>query len=90
MLIEAMKSAGPKTSVSRRLDEPPMASTLTSPLALSIWASMPMRPTSSPFAFSIWVSSVSSQTTWVGSSTLGSIRQSRNSPAPSTTSMTSR
>ena len=90
MLIEAMKSAGPKTIVSSRGEAVAISSTFTSPRAFSIWASMPIRPTSKPIVFSIWVSSRSSATTCPASCTLGSIRQSRFCPAPSTTVTTSR
>ena len=90
MLIEAMKSAGPKMMVSSRGDAAAMASTSTRPRAFSICASMPIRPTSSPIVFSIWVSSRSSACTCSALCTLGSITQSRLAPAPSTTSMTSR
>ncbi len=90
MLIEAMKSAGPKTMVSIRGEAPAMASTLTRPLAFSICASMPIRPTSKPMVFSIWVSSRSRATICWASWTLGSMMQSRFCPAPSTTVTTSR
>ena len=89
MLIAAMKSAGPKMIVSTRGDAAAIASTSTRPLAFSIWASMPIRPTSSPSVFSIWVSSRSSACTWAAVCTLGSITASRSAPAPSTTAMTS-
>jgi len=89
MLIEAMKSAGPKMIVSTRGDAAAMPSTFTRPSAFSIWASMPMRPTGSPLVFSIWVSSRSSATTCSGACTLGSMTQSRLVPAPSTMAMTS-
>ena len=56
MLIEAMKSAGPKMIVSTRGEAAAIASTLTRPAAFSICASMPIRPTSKPIVFSIWVS----------------------------------
>ena len=46
MLIEAMKSAGPKMIVSTRGDAAAIALTLVSPSAFSICASMPIRPTS--------------------------------------------
>ena len=84
-----MKSAGPKISVSTRGLACAIASMLIRPLAFSICASMPMRPTSKPLDFSIWVSSRSSATTWSAVCTLGSMMQSRFGPAPSTTSMTS-
>ena len=90
MLIEAMKSAGPKTMVSSRGEAAAIASTFTRPLAFSIWASMPIRPTSKPIVFSIWVSSRSSATTCSASCTFGSMMQSRFAPAPSTTVTTSR
>ncbi len=90
MLIEAMKSAGPKTMVSRRGEEPAISSTLTRPLAFSICASMPIRPTSYPIVFSIWVRSRSRATTCWASCTFGSMMQSRLAPAPSTTVTTSR
>ena len=51
MLIEAMKSAGPKMMVSSRGDEAAISSTFTRPLAFSIWASMPIRPASKPIVF---------------------------------------
>jgi hypothetical protein len=89
MLIEAMKSAGPKMMVSTRGDAPAIASTSTRPLAFSICASMPIRPTSSPSVFSSWVSSRSSATTCSADCTFGSITQSSWAPAPSTTAMTS-
>ena len=60
MLMDAMKSAGPKMIVSRRGEAPAISSTLTRPLAFSICASMPILPTSKPIVFSIWVSSRSS------------------------------
>src|SRR4029453_452324 len=44
MLIEAMKSAGPKMIVSTRGEAAAISSTLTSPAAFSISASMPIRP----------------------------------------------
>jgi hypothetical protein len=90
MLIDAMKSAGPKMIVSTRGLAVAMASTLVRPSAFSICASMPMRPTSWPIAFSIWVSSRSRATTCWGVCTFGSMIASRLAPAPSTTSMTSR
>jgi hypothetical protein len=90
MLIDAMKSAGPKTTVSSRGEAAAIASTLTRPLAFSIWASIPIRPGSKPIAFSIWVSSRSSATTCPASCTLGSMTQSKLAPAPSTTVITSR
>ena len=90
MLMLAMKSAGPKMIASTRGDAAAIASTLVSPSAFSICASMPMRPTSNPIVFSIWVSSRSSHTTWSAVCTFGSMMQSRFGPAPSTTSITSR
>ena len=90
MLIEAMKSAGPKMMVSSRGEAAAISSTFISPLAFSIWASMPIRPTGRPTVFSTWVSSRSSALTCSASCTLGSIRQSRLAPAPSTTVITSR
>jgi hypothetical protein len=42
MLIEAMKSAGPKMIVSIRSDAKAMSLTLDSPSAFSICASMPI------------------------------------------------
>ncbi len=90
MLIEAMKSAGPKMMVSSRGEAWAMVSTLMRPLAFSICASMPIRPTSKPMVFSIWVSSRSSAFTCSASWTFGSMMQSRFGPAPSTTVITSR
>src|SRR5579875_766399 len=90
MLIDAMKSAGPKMIVSTRGDALAIASTAMRPCAFSICASMPIRPTSKPMVFSIWVSKVSSTTTCSAFCTLGSMMQSRFGPAPSTTSITSR
>ena len=46
MLIEAMKSAGPKMIVSTRGDAVAIASTLIRPSAFSICASIPIFPTS--------------------------------------------
>jgi hypothetical protein len=89
MLIDAMKSAGPKMTVSTRGEAPAMASTSTSPLAFSICTSMPMRPTSRPSALSSWLSSMSRASTWEAVCTFGSITQSRLAPAPSTTAITS-
>ena len=89
MLIEAMKSAGPKMIVSTRGEAAAMALTLVRPSAFSICASMPMAPTSRPVAFSIWVSSRSRATTCSAVCTLGSMIASRWAPAPSTTSTTS-
>ena len=88
--MEAMKSAGPKMIVSSRGEDAAIASTLTSPRAFSICASMPIRPTSKPIVFSIWVSSRSSALTCSASCTFGSMMQSRLGPAPSTTVITSR
>ena len=90
MLMDAMKSAGPKMIVSRRGEAPAISSTFTRPLAFSICASMPIRPTSKPMVFSICVSSRSSATICWASCTFGSMMQSRFGPAPSTTVMTSR
>ena len=73
MLIEAMKSAGPKMIVSTRGEAAAMASTLISPSAFSICASMPIRPDLEPVAFSIWVSSRSSATTCSAVCTFGSM-----------------
>ncbi len=88
--MDAMKSAGPKTMVSIRGEAAAISSTFTRPLAFSICASMPIRPTSRPTVFSICVSSMSSACTCAASCTLGSITQSRLAPAPSTTVTTSR
>jgi hypothetical protein len=90
MLIEAMKSAGPKTIVSSRGDDAAIALTLVRPRAFSICASIPIRPTSKPIVFSIWVSRKSSASTWAAVCTLGSMIASSDAPAPSTTSVTSR
>src|SRR6476661_3690315 len=90
MLMLAMKSAGPKMTVSTRGDAAAMSSTAMRPRAFSICASIPIRPTSSPTVRSTWVTSRSSATTWSALWTLGSMRQSRLAPAPSTTSTTSR
>ena len=84
-----MKSAGPKMIVSIRGLANAMSLTLSSPCAVSICASMPIRPTSSPLLFSIWVSSMSSACTWPASATFGSMMASSFAPAPSTTSITS-
>ena len=46
MLIDAMKSAGPKMIVSTRGEAVAIALTLISPNAFSICASMPILPTS--------------------------------------------
>ena len=54
-----------------------MSLTLIRPCAVSICASMPIRPTSRPLAFSIWVSSRSSALTWAASCTFGSMIASR-------------
>ncbi len=89
MLMLAMKSAGPKINVSTRGDACAIASMLMRPLAFSICASMPIRPTSNPLDFSIWVSSRSSATTCSAVCTFGSMMQSKFGPAPSTTSTTS-
>src|SRR3954454_22275067 len=89
MLMLAMKSAGPKMIVSMRSLATAMSLTLIRPCAVSICASMPIRPTSRPLAFSIWVSSRSSAFTWAASWTFGSMMQSRLAPAPPTTSSTS-
>src|SRR6476661_5536201 len=89
MLMLAMKSAGPKMIVSMRSLANAMSLTLIRPCAVSICASMPIRPTSRPLAFSIWVSSMSSAFTWAASWTFGSMMQSSSAPAPPTTSSTS-
>ena len=67
MLMLAMKSAGPKMIVSIRGLANAMSLTLIRPCAVSICASMPIRPTSRPLAFSIWVSSMSSALTCAAS-----------------------
>lgn len=90
MLMDAMKSAGPKMMVSVRGEASAIALTLLRPLAFSICASMPIFPTSKPIVFSIWVSRRSSATTCWASCTFGSMMQSRFWPAPSTTVTTSR
>ncbi len=90
MLIDAMKSAGPKMIVSTRGDACAISFTAMSPCAFSICASMPIRPTSKPIVFSIWVSVKSSHCTCAALCTFGSMMQSRFGPAPSTTSTTSR
>ena len=90
MLIDAMKSAGPKMIVSRRGLAWAISLTWLRPWAFSICASMPMRPVSKPMVFSICVSSRSSATTCSAFWTLGSMMQSRFCPAPSTTVTTSR
>ena len=84
-----MKSAGPKMIVSIRGLANAISLTLIRPCAVSICASMPIRPTSKPLAFSIWVSSMSSAFTWAASATFGSMMQSSSAPAPPTTSSTS-
>jgi hypothetical protein len=90
MLMDAMKSAGPKMMASTRGLAVAIASTLIRPRAFSICASTPMLPTSSPTALSTWVRRRSSATTCSGVCTLGSMMQSRLAPAPSTISITSR
>lgn len=82
MLMEAMKSAGPKMIVSTRGEAPAIASTFTRPLAFSICASMPILPTSKPIVFSICVSSMSSACTCCASCTFGSMTQSGSAPPP--------
>lgn len=77
MLMEAMKSAGPKMIVSSRGEAAAISSTFTRPLAFSICASMPILPTSKPMVFSICVSSRSRATTCWASWTFGSMMQSR-------------
>ena len=52
----AAKSAGPKMIVSSRGEAAQISSTLISPRAVSIWASIPMWPTGRPDFFSTWVS----------------------------------
>src|SRR5688572_20991188 len=89
MLMLAMKSAGPKMIVSIRSLANAMSLTLISPCAVSICASMPIRPSSRPLAFSTCVSSRSSALTWAASCTFGSMIASRFAPAPPTTSSTS-
>src|SRR3954452_15414393 len=89
MLIDAMKSAGPKMIVSTRGEACAIAFTLVRPSAFSICASMPIRPGSYPCTFSNWVSSRSSATTCSAVCTFGSMMQSRLAPAPPTTSITS-
>ena len=89
MLMQAMKSAGPKMIVSMRGDAAAMASTSTRPLAFSICASMPMRPTSSPQRL-LDLGQQQVQRVHLGRDcTLGSITASRFAPAPSTTAITS-
>ena len=90
MLMLAMKSAGPKMIVSTRGLAAAISSTMVKPMAFSICASIPMRPTSKPSDFSICVSSMSKARICSGPCTLGSMMQSRLAPAPETTSMTSR
>ena len=67
-----------------------IASHAISPVASSICASMPIRPTSSPVASSIWVSSLSVISTSPGVRTFGSMIASSFAPAPSTTPIRSR
>jgi hypothetical protein len=90
MLIDAMKSAGPKMIVSTRWEAVAISLTLFRPCAFSICASMPILPTSKPIVFSIWVRSRSRATTCWAVCTFGSMMQSRFWPAPSTTVTTSR
>jgi len=75
--------------VSSRGDAAQMSSTLMSPRAVSIWASIPMCPLGSPAFSSTWVRSRSSATTSAADCTLGSMISSSRSPAPPTTSITS-
>ena len=85
----AAKSAGPKMIVSRRGDAAQISSTLISPRAVSIWASIPMWPTGNPDVFSTCVRRRSRATTSDAYWTLGSMTSSRRSPALLTTSITS-
>ena len=85
----AAKSAGPKMIVSSRGDAAQISSTLISPRAVSICASMPMCPTGRPDFFSTWVSRRSSAWTSAADCTLGSMISSSRSPALPTTSITS-
>ena len=86
---DALMSAGPKIKVSARSLAVAMASMLVRPVAVSICTSMPIgfsRPTVS----SIIRSRPATKATSVGRSTFGIMTQSRNWPALSTTSITSR
>ena len=87
--MDAMKSAGPKTSETSRLDEAAIASTAARPAASSIWASIPTVPAGKPAACSTWTSSTSSQTTAAGELTLGSTSESTTPGADPTTAITS-
>jgi hypothetical protein len=87
--MDAAKSAGPKMIVSSRGEAAQISSTLMSPRAVSIWASMPMWPAGRPAADSTWVSRRSRATTSAADCTLGSMTSSRRGPARPTTSMTS-
>ena len=86
---DAMKSAGPNTSETRRGEAAAIASTAASPAASSICASIPTRPAGWPVACSAWVSSRSSQTTAAGELTFGRMSESTAPGAPSTTAITS-
>ena len=46
--IDAEKSTGPNMTASKRGEAAQISSTFTSPIALSIWASIPICPTGSP------------------------------------------
>ena len=87
--MDAAKSAGPKMIVSNRSEAAQISSTLISPRAVSIWASMPTRLWR-PVTDSIWVRSRSRATTSDASCTLGSMISSSRSELPSTIAMTSR
>ena len=66
-----------------------MSSTLMSPRAVSICASIPMWPTGSPEFFSTWVNKRSNAMTSAADCTLGNMISSKRSPAFPTTSITS-
>ena len=80
--IEAAKSAGPKMIVSSRGDASQISSTLISPRAVSIWASMPTWPIGQPGLRSrTGAAPCRAATTWAAFSTFGSMISSSRSPA---------
>ena len=85
----AAKSAGPKMMVSSRGLAAQISSTLMSPRAVSICASIPMWPIGKPAEISTWRSNMSVATICAADSTFGNMISSRRSPALPTTSMMS-
>src|ERR1700736_3084772 len=84
--MAAENSAGPYVSVSRRSLANAISSARMRPPASSIWASMPIRPMGRPCVASSCRRARSTNATSPALRTLGTMMQSRTSPAPPITS----